>query len=259
MKGSYNDPNRPSSFSGHRPNAQQHHLRTRGAQEAHKRRCDTAEKARVRFRVSYAGVPLGSGASMLIAGYIAPRYGWRACFYVLGGLGLLLVPLVLMIRNPARGQAEAAERTELILFESGQHHVVRPVFATIQDLTPPRIRSTVAGGASLGHGFGASTTGDDMKLLLKILLCLVCALGLAAGAGYALLRQTGATLTNGPWRTNLTTGSAEAGLQHRARIAGAACGRCNRRRCITSRPPRILTDNCCATVAAIASRAKTLK
>jgi len=58
----------------------------------------------------YAGVPLGSGASMLIAGYIAPRYGWRACFYVLGLLGLLLAPLVLMIRNPRRGEAEALER-----------------------------------------------------------------------------------------------------------------------------------------------------
>lgn len=63
----------------------------------------------------YAGVPLGSGASMLIAGYIAPRYGWRACFYVLGVLGLLLVPLVLMIRNPTRGQAEATERTEPVI------------------------------------------------------------------------------------------------------------------------------------------------
>ncbi|MDX2033919.1 MAG: MFS transporter [Blastocatellia bacterium] len=60
----------------------------------------------------YAGVPLGSGVSMLIAGWIAPRYGWRACFYVLGALGLLLVPLVLLIRNPVRGQAEAVERAD---------------------------------------------------------------------------------------------------------------------------------------------------
>lgn len=58
-----------------------------------------------------------------------------------------------------------------------------------------------------------------MKLLLKILLCVICALALAAGAGYASLRQTGATVANGSWRTNLTTGSAAAGLQHRARIA----------------------------------------
>jgi len=57
----------------------------------------------------YAGVPLGSGASMMLAGWIAPRYGWRACFYVLGVIGLFMVPLVLMIKNPLRGQAEAIE------------------------------------------------------------------------------------------------------------------------------------------------------
>ena len=56
-----------------------------------------------------------------------------------------------------------------------------------------------------------------MKLLLKILVCLLCALAL--GVGYASLRQTGENIMNGPWRTNLTTGSAEAGLHHRARVA----------------------------------------
>lgn len=34
----------------------------------------------------------------------------------------------------------------------------------------------MTGRASLRHGFGASTTGGDIGLLLKILLCLVCAL-----------------------------------------------------------------------------------
>ena len=56
-----------------------------------------------------------------------------------------------------------------------------------------------------------------MKLLLKILLCLVCTL--AVLAGYASLRQTGETLANGPWRKKLTTGSVKAGLLHRARVA----------------------------------------
>jgi MFS family permease len=59
--------------------------------------------------IYYAGVPLGAGASLLISGWIAPRYGWRMCFYVLGLLGLVFVPLVLFIKNPQRGMAEAAE------------------------------------------------------------------------------------------------------------------------------------------------------
>ncbi|HEX4949526.1 MAG TPA: MFS transporter [Blastocatellia bacterium] len=60
----------------------------------------------------YAGVPLGAGASLLISGWIAPRYGWRMCFYVLGILGLLFVPLVLLVKNPTRGMAEAAESVQ---------------------------------------------------------------------------------------------------------------------------------------------------
>ena len=38
----------------------------------------------------YMGVPIGVAASLLIAGYLGPAIGWRACFYLLGGIGLLL-------------------------------------------------------------------------------------------------------------------------------------------------------------------------
>ncbi len=76
----------------------------------------------------YAGVPLGSGASMLIAGWIAPRYGWRACFYFLGFIGLLLVPLVLLIRNPVRGQAEAAERSAALQAEVHEELSTREIY-----------------------------------------------------------------------------------------------------------------------------------
>lgn len=59
--------------------------------------------------IYYAGVPLGAGASMLISGWIAPRYGWQACFYALGLFGLVFAPIMLLIKNPQRGQADAAE------------------------------------------------------------------------------------------------------------------------------------------------------
>src|SRR5262249_53539947 len=41
----------------------------------------------------YAGVPLGSGLGLIISGWIAPHYGWRSCFYILGLLGLIFVPV----------------------------------------------------------------------------------------------------------------------------------------------------------------------
>ena len=38
----------------------------------------------------YMGVPIGVGMSLLIAGYLGESLGWRNCFYLLGGIGLLL-------------------------------------------------------------------------------------------------------------------------------------------------------------------------
>ena len=38
----------------------------------------------------YMGVPIGVGISLLIAGYLGESLGWRNCFYLLGGIGLLL-------------------------------------------------------------------------------------------------------------------------------------------------------------------------
>lgn len=56
--------------------------------------------------IYYSGVSLGSGLSLIIVGQLAPVYGWRACFYGLGALGLVLTPMVLLIRTPSRGAAE---------------------------------------------------------------------------------------------------------------------------------------------------------
>jgi MFS family permease len=50
----------------------------------------------------YAGVPLGFASSFVLAGWIGPRLGWRACFLVLGALGLLGVGLVLRMSDPPR-------------------------------------------------------------------------------------------------------------------------------------------------------------
>ena len=56
----------------------------------------------------YACLPIGTALSLALAGWIAPRFGWRACFYVLGGLGLLAVGLLAFVREPQRGGATAA-------------------------------------------------------------------------------------------------------------------------------------------------------
>lgn len=52
--------------------------------------------------IYYAGIPMGTALSLFIAGWIAPAYGWRACFYALGVLGLLMVGALLVMPEPPR-------------------------------------------------------------------------------------------------------------------------------------------------------------
>ncbi|HXK10788.1 MAG TPA: MFS transporter [Vicinamibacteria bacterium] len=52
--------------------------------------------------VFYAGIPVGFAASFALAGWVGPWLGWRACFLILGVLGLLAAGLVLRIADPPR-------------------------------------------------------------------------------------------------------------------------------------------------------------
>ena len=62
----------------------------------------------------YLGLPLGAGASYIIAAELGPVLGWRNCFYVLGGLGLLLVPAILLLRDPQRGRFDDPEQKDRV-------------------------------------------------------------------------------------------------------------------------------------------------
>ena len=52
--------------------------------------------------IYYTGVPLGMASSLIVGSVIAPRYGWRACFFLLGGFGLLAVLALRLFREPER-------------------------------------------------------------------------------------------------------------------------------------------------------------
>jgi MFS family permease len=58
--------------------------------------------------IYYGGIPLGAGLSMIVVALLEPALGWRACFYLAGAAGLLMVPLVLLLKDPPRGGVEAA-------------------------------------------------------------------------------------------------------------------------------------------------------
>lgn len=58
------------------------------------------------------GFPLGSFAGITGAGLIAARWGWQEAFFVVGGLGMLLAPIVaLRLHEPSRDLAGAQNAT----------------------------------------------------------------------------------------------------------------------------------------------------
>src|ERR1700683_1683676 len=52
------------------------------------------------------GVPVGGALSFLLCGPIAQRWGWRTAMVSAAAPAILLVPLLLLVREPARGASE---------------------------------------------------------------------------------------------------------------------------------------------------------
>lgn len=98
--------------------------------------------------IYYMGVPIGTGAGLLIAGYLGPAIGWRNCFYVIGAAGLILSLAFLFVREP-RPKREA-------------HHAKGPGFLVQTRLLgdalkrSPALVATMCGGVALHIGIGAA-------------------------------------------------------------------------------------------------------
>ena len=50
----------------------------------------------------YLGIPIGAGLSLIIAGYLGPLIGWRMCFYILGGIGVVFALIMFFIKDTPR-------------------------------------------------------------------------------------------------------------------------------------------------------------
>jgi MFS family permease len=96
--------------------------------------------------IYYLGVPIGAGASLLVAGYLGPAIGWRNCFYLLGGIGLAFAVAMLFVRDP---RAAPVHRREPGF--AAQLHLLIGALAR-----SPALVATITGGVALHIAIGAA-------------------------------------------------------------------------------------------------------
>ncbi len=98
--------------------------------------------------VYYAGIPIGTALSLIVAGWMAPRFGWRMCFYALGAVGLAAVVALLFFREPARrGMGKAQALPSLAQIRQATLGAFR---------TQPALLMVLAGGTLLCYTAGSA-------------------------------------------------------------------------------------------------------
>ena len=99
------------------------------------------------------GVSIGLGLSLLIVAYLEPIVGWRGCFYVLGGLGVVLALCMLFIKETPRKQPIDMSKGMLDVLSVGE--ISRDIRKLLMDL--PALAATIIGSTVFVFALGAST------------------------------------------------------------------------------------------------------
>jgi MFS family permease len=101
----------------------------------------------------YMGVPIGVGASLLIAGYLGPAIGWRNCFYLLGAVGIVLAIAMAFVKETPRGHQQSGNE-----IGEGPRQSVREIVATLWNCLSrsPALCYTMAGGVAVHFILGAA-------------------------------------------------------------------------------------------------------
>lgn len=105
----------------------------------------------------YMGVPIGVGCSLLVVGYLGPAIGWRNCFYLLGGLGVVFAIIMLFIRETPRKhlQTASAEGTSPSMPNQSFREIIRTLITALK--TSPALLMTIGGGVAFHFILGAAT------------------------------------------------------------------------------------------------------
>lgn len=115
----------------------------------------------------YMGVPIGVGCSLLIVGYLGPAIGWRNCFYLLGGAGLLLAVAMLFMKETPRKHLQRRDDARPAEAQNAAPGSVTadqaaPSFRSILKILGrslricPALGLTIAGGVALHFILGAA-------------------------------------------------------------------------------------------------------
>lgn len=99
------------------------------------------------------GVSIGLGLSLLIVAQLEPLVGWRGCFYILGGLGVLLAVCMLFIKETPRKQPVDPAKG---VFEDLS---VGKIIIELRHLLTesPSLMATIMGSTVFALALGAST------------------------------------------------------------------------------------------------------
>ncbi len=106
--------------------------------------------------VYYTGVPLGMATSLLVGSVIAPRFGWRACFFLLGVTGLLATVALRFFREPERraGTRRSAAAGTAAPLRPPVRELVRDIARALAERR--ELAFVLLGGALLCYGSGSA-------------------------------------------------------------------------------------------------------
>jgi MFS family permease len=102
--------------------------------------------------IYYAGLPIGTALSLGVAGWVAPRFGWRVCFYVFGLVGIAVLGLLFTVREPVR-RATAAHAGAAPSLGS----IARDLRGALAER--PTLGLVMLGGAALAYGSASALHG----------------------------------------------------------------------------------------------------
>ena len=99
------------------------------------------------------GVSIGLGLSLFIVAYLEPIAGWRGCFYILGGVGVVLAVGMLGIKETPRKQPVDLSKGPFGVLSVGK------IIADLRELLvgSPALRATIGGSTVFALALGAST------------------------------------------------------------------------------------------------------